>query len=255
MAAAVPALKQEAQRELEEEMIFRGQEVAFSLGRYRQIRGRLPTKVEELVEKVETPKGTMRFLRQSALCDPLMPCEEGKSNWKPARPGDSVFTQFFEAYVQLRARYPERNMPPPPGELAQLAQLGARAQGPGGMGEAGGPPTSEFNSKLTSELGPIYGVTSRSEKPMIRNYMDLPTYSDSLFFTGFVVNAGGIFNPVSLVSGAQAPQAQPTADPRCPGGGIWFEQNGQGFCAGVVKPGKLCRGPDGSTVPCPEGQK
>jgi len=255
MSVAVPSIKHEAQRELEEEMLFRGQQVAFALGRYRTIRGRLPTKLEELVEKVETPKGTMRFLRESALCDPLMPCEDGKSNWKPARPGDHVFTRFFEAYVQLRARYPERNMPPPPGELAQLAQLGAKAQIPGGQGDQqGGPPTSEF-SKSNQELGPIYGVTSTCPKPMIRNYMDLPTYDESLFFTGFVVNAGGTFNPVSVVAGAQAPQAQPTQDPRCPGGGIWFEQGGQGFCAGVIKPGKLCRGPDGTTVPCPEGQK
>ena len=125
MSAAVPSIEHEAQRELEEEMFFRGQQVGFALSSYRAVRGRLPGKLEELVEKVETPKGEMRFLRPTALCDPLMPCEEGKSNWKPARPGDSVFTRFLEAYMALQAKFPERNYPPPPAELVQLAQLGA----------------------------------------------------------------------------------------------------------------------------------
>jgi len=257
MSVAVPAIKHEAQRELEEEMFFRGQQVGFALSRYRAVRGRLPGKIEELVEKVETPKGEMRFLRPTALCDPLMPCEEGKSNWKPARPGDSVFTRFLEAYMALRAKFPERNYPAPPAELVQLAQLGAQAKQadlPGG--EAQGPQNTEFNAQLSSEFGPIYGVTSRSTKPLIRNYLDLPSYDQSLFYNGFVVNVGGVHNPVSLIAGSEAPGAvRPTPDSRCPNGGMWWEQDGKGYCAGVMRPGRYCRGPDGTTILCPDGQQ
>ena len=256
MSAAVPSIKQEAQRELEEEMFFRGQQVGFALSRYRAVRGRLPGKLEELAEKVQTPKGDVRFLRPSALCDPLMPCEEGKPNWKPARPGDSVFSTFLQAYLALQAKYPERLYPPPPAELVQLAQLGSQQAQLGAGGEAQGPQNTEFNSKLSAEFGPIYGVVSRSTKPMIRNYLDLPSYDQSLFYTGFVIDIGGIHNPVSLIAGREVPgAARPTPDSRCPNGGMWWEQDGKGYCAGTIRPGKYCRGPDGTTILCPDGQQ
>lgn len=234
MAAAVPVFKHELQREREEEMFFRGQQISMAIARYAQTRGRYPTKVEELAEKTEDPGGTIRFLRPSALCDPLVPCEAGKSNWRAVRPGDPVIGTFFRAYLAAQAQHPERRMPPPPQELAQLAQLMANLELPGGQNlEQEGPPDSEFAADLKNELGPIYGVVSKNNKSLIRNYLEIPTYNQALFFSGLVVNAAGLYNPLVFASLQQGPPKR-IQDPRCPNGGMYFEQDGKGHCAGVV---------------------
>lgn len=262
MSAALPAFEHEIQREREEEMFWRGQQVAWGLVRYARTVGRYPTKLEELAEKVQTPAGEMRFVRPSALCDPLVKCpnEESQSGgsltstWRPVRRGDPLIRTFYQAYLAAKAKDSENRLPPPPQELAQLAATQSNVALPGSdPNKPEGPRDSEFASDLKSELGPIYGVVSRDGRVLIRNYLELPTYDQALFFTGVAVSVPGIINPIIAVAGGGGGQNGP--DPRCPNGGIWFEQNGKGFCAGVVNQGRQCRGPDGTTVPCPEQPK
>jgi len=254
MSAAVPAYQHELQRDKEEEMFWRGQQVAMALVKNAQLRGRYPVKLEDLVEPFESPQGTTRLLRPTALCDPLMPCEEG-SNWRAVRPGDPLIRKFYDAYLAEMTSNPEKRLPPPPQDLAQMARAAAGSiTGLSNSGASAGPRDSEFASSLKTELGPIYGVVSKSKKELIRNYFSFQTYDEALFFAGISVSIPGIYNPLVFVP-QQQPNAGRTVDARCPNGGVYFEQDGKGFCGGVMNPGRLCRGPDGVTIPCPEGQK
>src|SRR4030095_9402284 len=80
--AAAPTLRQEMQREKEEEMLWRGQQVATAIKRYRLARGGVfPTDLNDLIKVLEVNGKRLRFLRPSALCDPMMPCT-GRSNWR-----------------------------------------------------------------------------------------------------------------------------------------------------------------------------
>ena len=263
MSAAVPAFQHDIQREREEEMFWRGQQVSWALSRYARTLGRYPNKLEDLTEKIQTPTGEMRFMRISALCDPMVKCpnEESKSGdggtttWRLVRRGDPLIAIFYQAYMaaQLKSQESGKNkLPPAPAELQQLAATqGGTVRLPGSNEpqKQEGPPDSEFGAGLKSE-GPIYGVVSNDGRAMIRNYFDLGNYDQALFFSGVTVSVPGFINPIAIVAGAAGGSKGP--DPRCPNGGLWFEQDGKGYCAGVVNQGQLCRGPDGQTIPCPK---
>src|SRR5262245_31577839 len=70
--ATAPTLRQESQREKEEEMLWRGQQVAYALKKYREYRpGLFPTDLNELVAGIDVNGVKKRLLRPSALCDPM----------------------------------------------------------------------------------------------------------------------------------------------------------------------------------------
>lgn len=260
MARSIPAFQHEIQREREEEMFWRGQQVSWALLRASRTVGRLPNKLEELTEKVQTPAGEMRFLRTSALCDPMFKCpnEEseggaGTSTWRAVRRGDPLIRTFYQAYVAAKNKDAQsglNRLPPVPQDLAQLAATQGNVILPGAEpGRQEGPRDSEFASDLKTEQGPIYGVVSRYDKELIRNYFEIATYDEALFFTGVTVAVPGLINPIaSIISASGGGSRGP--DPRCPNGGMWFEQDGKGFCAGTINPGQLCRDANGNTVPC-----
>src|SRR5215475_7442451 len=124
MTVAAPPIKLEAQREREEEMFWRGHQVAKGLEGYFRRRGRFPADLDELVKGVDVGVQKVRFLRPSALCDPMTPCdrEEG-TNWKLINPGDPLIRELLDAYVstQQRGALP---LCPPPAILVQIAQMG-----------------------------------------------------------------------------------------------------------------------------------
>src|SRR5262245_65780973 len=70
---AAPPIKLEAQREREEEMLWRGHQVAKALEGYFRARGRFPNDLEELVKGVDLGVKQIRFLRPSAPCDSMRP--------------------------------------------------------------------------------------------------------------------------------------------------------------------------------------
>jgi type II secretory pathway pseudopilin PulG len=258
MAVAMPSIKHDLQREQEEEMFWRGQQMAMGLAKFASFKGRLPTDLKEVGEKFESPVGPMRFVRKTALCDPLRPCD-GKSNWKAVRRGDPLISEFYQAYLAEMMRNPDKGLRPPSQELAQMAKLSAQSiSGLNPDGQQGGPSTSEFSKDLKIENGPIYGVVSQDPRELIRNYFDLGTYDHALFFTGIAVSIPGIYSPLVFApptqTGGQAGNER-QQDSRCPNGGIYFEQDGKGFCGGVVNQGKYCHGPDGTTVLCADLKK
>jgi type II secretory pathway pseudopilin PulG len=257
--AAAPKLKSESQREKEEEMLWRGQQIATALQRYQAVRGTFPTNLKDLVKGIDLGTKKMRFLRPSALCDPMTPCTPGESNWRTINPGDPLVKELFDAYVATREKG-QMILPPPPATLVQFAAMGS-AKLPGGLGSSvgigagdqpppagGGPglPPAEGEKDENGNLkGPIIGVVSRKDGRMFRIYYGLEEYDKTLFFPGVNVMVSGFVNPLILGAALASP---PGPDPNCPQGGVFID----GKCWGNLVDGQCPpsqRGPDGKCTP------
>jgi hypothetical protein len=281
--ATAPKIHFDLQREREEEMLWRGQQVATGLTRYAAVRnGQYPIALNELVDGLEVAARKLRFLRPSALCDPMTPCESGKSNWRMVHPGDPLVRELLEAYLATQMKGPAI-LPPPPAALVTFAQMsGGAASGsmidfgqsmagtPGldvnnrtfsppdptppspGQSRSGGQGTFDgqggvgggpsFSFNRDDDQRPIIGVVSRKKEKMFRSYFGIEYYDHSLFFASVPVMAGGFVNPLAL----EAMSGGAGPPPKCPTGGVLID----GQCWGGLTPGILCRGPNGQTIPC-----
>ncbi len=327
--AAAPRVVFEAKREKEEEMLWRGQQVAAALTYYSAARnGQYPTKLIDLVEGFDLGSKKTRFLRPSALCDPMTPCDPKKeSNWRAVYPGDPLIKELLEAYLATQMK-PNSNLPPPPQALIMFAQMagasissdgtplgngngngnGMMGMGnnsnipgmPGGLGQSIDMSGAGFGSGMGSNIGssfgsnggigggiggglsggglggqssgmgsglgsgsggnssgsggsglgfsddegnrPIIGVVSRKSDRMFRSYFGIEYYDHSLFFPSIPIVAGGFVSPQTqmTMTGGSGPA------PQCTGGGVLIN----GRCWGGLTPGILCRGPNGTSVPC-----
>ncbi len=239
--AAAPSLRQESQREKEEEMLWRGQQVAFALSRYRRARGTYPNDLNELVQGVEIGVKKLRFLRPSALCDPMTPCDG--VNWRLVHPGDPLPKELLDAIVSTQQK---RQIPVNPqnlGELARFAQMGAtKLPGQAADTELDGKigPATDNNqnnepgsgSDSNFKKGPIIGVVSKKSDRMFRSYYGIEQYDRALFFPDVPVIVGGFANP--LVIGSIAGGNAAGKDPNCPAGGVFLD----GKCWGNLIPGQ-----------------
>jgi len=237
---AAPSLRREMQREKEEEMLWRGQQVVVALARYRAFRGgAFPTDLRELVEGIDINGKRLHLLRSSAICDPMTPCEgegegEGGTNWRTVNPGDPLTKELLEAIIiaQEKSKLPVN----PQGiqELARFAQVGtvalpgqpADTQLDGVIGQG------ENQQGGNTQGAPIIGVVSRKTGKMFRSYYGIEEYDRALFFPNIPVMAGGFMSPFVLgnvIQGGGVPGGAPNVkDPRCPAGGRF--ENGR--CVG-----------------------
>jgi type II secretory pathway pseudopilin PulG len=262
--AAAPAIKHESQREREEEMLWRGQQIQNALLRYTALRrNQYPTNLGDLVEGVSDGVKKVRLLRPSALCDPMTKCEPGESNWTLVHPGDSLPNELLNALMSQQQQQQMQGGPmimiPP--ELKRFAQMGAvQLPGQEGSGETqsgsnAAPPAGSSNSfgnssgntRLfnsgsgpgssagfdSSNQKPIIGVVSSKSDQMFRSYYGIDAYDHALFFPGVPVVAGG-FNRAALAPplGAKANAAA---------GGV------PGAAAGGCRPGEILVG--GQCIP------
>lgn len=240
MASAMPQLQFESQREREEEMLWRGQQIANALLLFQSTSPqRFPNTLEELVEGATAPGGKkIHFLRPHALCDPMAPCTAGKSNWQLVRRGDPAISSMIatlNAYRDKKYKPQDRefvlltNMANTLMAHAPQVLLPGQGTGFGGGGlnlQPGGglaPPTQQTSPEagsqnanndspsagIHSEQGPIVGVVSRSTGRPIRNILDIENYNKDLFFAGATVMAGGVFMPIGLGQGVRAQGSDP----------------------------------------------
>jgi hypothetical protein len=204
---AAPPIKLRMQREREEEMLWRGHQIAKGLEGYFRARGRFPSDLEELVKGVDIGVKKIRFLRSSALCDPMTPCNRGEgTNWKLVNPGDPLVRELLDAYVSAQQRGPIP-LPPPPAILVQIAQMGTtRLPGEDAGAEEQNdeqPPQTNRPSgnsgfslgTFNSDQSPIVGVVSKLQVQMFRSYYGIEQNDRALFFAGVPVIAGGIYYP------------------------------------------------------------
>lgn len=263
--AAAPMVQKESQREREEEMLWRGSQIARAILAYGPLGtgGKPLTDLKELVEGREQPGaaggtkiGRVRFLRPHALCDPMVPCKDG-TNWRMVRANDSLIKDFYDALMSRQSSLPlgspERmqlevalNSLRPfvagavgnvPGQPSSGQLGGSFNNGNNGDGQQGG--DSDSDSGIGPKTRPILGVSSEKNGTMFRNYYGVEEYKRTLFFPGIPVKAGGYALPMSIESG---PTGQTPVTERCEDGSLRI--NGRcGF--GIIKcdpnqPGACC---------------
>ena len=246
-AAAAPTRRLETQRENEEEMFWRGQQVAVAIKRYRALKGGMfPTDLNELVRGIDFNGKRVR-LRPSALCDPMMHCADG-TNWQPVNPGDPLLKELLDAIIVFQKKSPITINPWSIQELARFAQTGsAKLPGQPAAARLDGNISPTEDQKAGSGSGsedrkaPIIGVVSKKRGKMFRTYYGIQKYEHALFFPDIPVFTGDFNNPY-LLGGASAAK-----DPRCPDGGVFVD----GKCYGAVRHGVYCRDPvTMKSVPC-----
>lgn len=172
--AAAPNVRQQSQRELETEAIFRGEEVAEAIRLYAQAHGnRLPTSMDQLLEGI--PRGTkkIQILRPEATRDPLTKSGE----WRLIRPRTQTMLEFQRA-VQSYAggtlpnptdpvRLALQNNYAP--KLVNVVDTGAKETAQGGEDDS------------VNTTGEFIGVASRSKHNSIINYYGIDRHDQWIF--------------------------------------------------------------------------
>src|SRR5437660_8577104 len=163
-AAAVPAYQMQAKREREKELIFRGEEYARAILKYKNKFGVLPTSVDQLIQT-----NGLRFLRR-AYKDPITGKDFRLLRYNPdGTIGGSKVSQnanpkslFGEVPIRdenpsTQPPRPDRPAPPPPGKP------------PASPGISIGNPIGNAGSTPISALG-IIGVASDSDEASVMVY-------------------------------------------------------------------------------------
>lgn len=172
--AAAPSIRQQSQRELEQEAIVRGEEVAEAIRLYVNCTGNLPTSMEQLQEgapcygRVEK----VQVIRAYAAHDPLSSTGE----WRLIRPNDRALTDFVIAVAQYNENQVPKTSDP---KIASHPMLQAIAN----MQLAGIVNTKtkddeksshgDEEDSSTTSTGPFIGVASRSHRDSIITYYDI----------------------------------------------------------------------------------
>jgi type II secretory pathway pseudopilin PulG len=257
--ATAPTVRQETQREKEEEMLWRGQQVAFALKKYREYRsGAFPTDLKELIQGIDVNGKKIRLLRPSALCDPMTPCADG-GNWRLAHPGDPLPKELLDAIIATQEKRQMSINPQSLQDLARFAQMGATklpgqpsdTQLDGAIGARGGQADgndaalgSDSDDPLKKK--PIIGVVSKKSGKMYRSYYGIEEYDHVLFFPNVPVIVGGFVNPL-VMTAAIVGGGGGNKDLTCPGGGVVID----GKCWGGIILGPIKRKETGSPQQTP----
>ena len=174
--AAAPRVQQQAQRERENEAIFRGEQVADAIRAYYRYRGAqgvnsLPTSIDQLLEGI--PRGTkkLQILRAEAAHDPL----SSDGEWRLIGPTSSDFGHFLESLTVFGGGVP----PVPRPEFASLASLLPRMTNiidPDGSAAAPG-----GDSTAGDTSGPFLGVGSHSQRNSVIAYYGIERHDNWIF--------------------------------------------------------------------------
>jgi type II secretory pathway pseudopilin PulG len=182
--AAAPSLQQQAQREREQEAIFRGEQVADAIRAFYRSRsgtGRgvgdqaLPRSMDDLLEGIPIPGGSKnrQILRPSAARDPMTP--EGE--WRFVLPRSQSLIQFQQSLLFYTDNVIPQTRDPQMAQLQQFAvpalvnvtNLGSSSATPG---------TSSVDEDAS---GPFVGVASRSKRDSVLTYYGIEREDQWIF--------------------------------------------------------------------------
>ena len=223
IAAAVPAYQMQAKREVEEELIFRGEEYVRGIQKYQRRLGIYPTSIDQLVET-----NGLRFIRRKYK-DPVTGKDfrvitvnpDGSvngsklfapNNSKPLLENGAIPT-FGQPQFQTPGGRPQTPPTPQP--------LGGRPQTPPNPQIAPRPlsgpqPLGSPNQPIV--IGGIIGVASDSDKDSIKVYNKRQKYDEWEFVA--ILGQGGQANPANPAlpqpganPGNPLPPRSPTAAP------------------------------------------
>jgi hypothetical protein len=220
--AVVPRVDWEGRREMEQEMVWRGEQYQRAISLYYQKFGRYPTKIEDLTRQTNG----LRFLRQ-AYKDPMNK-EDGSWRFIYVGPNGQLIgsvrqTSLLQSTLNLTAI---GGGPAFGGGLAPLgAAPGQNTTGgtvtAGGTGAATGPGQQANGATTPNPLesqpqpldgtvvgGNIIGVGSKIKKPSYRVYLGGDTYQKWEF----------IFNPTGTTAIPGQVPVNPNQNPTAPNG-------------------------------------
>jgi hypothetical protein len=182
--AAAPSMQQQAQREREQEAIFRGEQVADAIRAYYRYRvgvlrtagdQALPTSMDQLLEGIPIPNGSKnrQILRVSAARDPMT--IEGE--WRFILPRTEALIDFQQSVL-----FYTNNVLPPVRDQ-QMAQLQQFAVPPmttvSNLGALA--PTRSTSSVDDDASGPFVGVASRSRRDSVLTYYGIEREEQWIF--------------------------------------------------------------------------
>lgn len=203
LTAALPSIYQDAQREREEELIFRGIEYARAIALFHRQFQRFPTDVKELLQT-----NGIRFLRQ-AYPDPM----DGKGKWRfihanaagavldsklqgspmngPNGPG-MAFGNSQSAFGSNDSQPNSQSQSSFSSSFSVSPQGNSQPSSFGSGSQQGSPPTSAFFGSDNQMVGGfIVGVAATSHKESIRTWNNR-THYDEWEFIGVDLNLLGI---------------------------------------------------------------
>ncbi len=254
--AAAPQIKKEMQREREEEMLWRAEQVVYAIERY----GQYPMGKDGLVKLatgIQAPGkvNKLKYLRTSALCDPMVPCSPGSTNWQMIHQGDSLAKDFLTNYKAILEREGKQNTQQYGKVIGLLSLIASGVLLPNGQAGNGQPPPpiDQGNGQgegkeddPSRENRQVFGVVSKKTDRMFRNYYEVEQYNRAFFFPAIPMRAGGFISPLmNLAGGGIVGGTAPGPDPRWPNGGVFIGDK----CYGGVAP--ICRDESGKGIPCP----
>jgi type II secretory pathway pseudopilin PulG len=182
--AAAPSIQQQAQREREQEAIFRGEQVAdairayygYRLNNFRTIGDQaLPTSMDQLLQGIPVPGGSKnrQILRVSAARDPLT--IEGE--WRFILPRTDSLIDFQQAVMFYTG-----NILPPvrDPQMAQLQQFAVPViTSASNIGETLS--TRSSSSAIADATGPFVGVASRSKRESVLTFYGIERHDQWIF--------------------------------------------------------------------------
>lgn len=210
ISVALPYWSKQAQREQEEELIFRGLQYAEAIRVFRNRFGRLPVKLEELYEVKP------RSIRQL---------------WKDPMTENGAWTLVFEgANPGGGQQLPPGQAPPPPGQQPGGQQ---GQQQPQLFTVPEGDEDGDGNGRIVT-TGPIAGVVSKSDKEAMQIFQDKERHDEWQFTYQLLTAPAGFGVPNDKGGGSFTGLTVQKAE--------WI---GRPFRPGIVPPGG--GGPGGPT--------
>ena len=181
--AVAPSARQQTQRELEKEAIFRGEQVADAIRDYYINRTRtarvqgdqaLPTSMDQLLQGIPVVGGSKnrQILRPSAARDPLT--IEGE--WRFILPRSEGLIDFQQSVMFYAGNIVPASQVP---EIAQLQQFAVPRIIPSITGLTSSKPST--SSIVDDATGPFVGVASRSRRDSVLTYYGIERHEQWIF--------------------------------------------------------------------------
>ena len=182
--AVAPSVQQQAQREREQEAIFRGEQVADAIRDYYKYRSTttrgagdqaLPRSMDDLLQGIPIPGGSKnrQILRPSAARDPLT--LEGE--WRFILPRSEALIDFQQAIMFYAGNVLPATRDP---QMAQLQQFAVpRIVSVSNLGALSS--TRDSSSVDDDATGPFVGVASRSRRDSVLTYYGIERHEQWIF--------------------------------------------------------------------------
>lgn len=177
MAAAAPSIRQQVQREREQEAIFRGEEVAAAIGLYFKCTRTLPTSMEQLLEGAPCQGRVkkVQVLRPEAAIDPL----SSSGEWRLIQPRGREMIDFKRAVLEYAGA--QGDLRSTDQQLAQ--QFDVQVVNTLNLGTSGSTSDTSADEDLdeANSTGPFIGVASRSNRQSVINYYGIDHHNRWVF--------------------------------------------------------------------------